>query len=412
MYRLVCLLTCLLLLAACAGNIAGKRQRPRTAFVPVATPGQEGAKPASAIQHPDELTPLELQVAVMSFADTANSRIAEAAAVIELIGTPQARLTAARMMVFDVSSNIEIAAGPYPGVALLDMIVVTSLRRMVWEDYWIPRFGYGAESAMEFFRDMEQDIWEIAAKVLTPDQMDELATIILQWRKRNPRQVAVNYIRFSDFGELGLKPSMRQIAEPGGIFDSVKAAAMVAQDMKVAIDRAFFLMSRMQLVMSFQIELAYLEMMFQPEADGLINQTERIAGITERYAEIAEKLPEKLSGETSKVITQLFTNLDKNRDELLKGTFAGLTQWQDTTIKAVMESISAEREAALNQAIEGLMLQQQELYQRVDKLVDASGDEIEETMDRAFILAALLMVLFFVLLTLYRVFVVRSRRSE
>ncbi len=86
---------------------------------------------------------------------------------------------------------------------------------------------------------------------------------------------------------------------PGGLFASVKQATMVAQDMKVAIDRAFYLMSRMQLVVNFQVKLAYLEIMFQPETNGIINQAEQMSDITQRYAEIAEKLPREFGQETS-----------------------------------------------------------------------------------------------------------------
>lgn len=387
----------LTLLTGCLGGGAPKNLPPRTAFISTKTASSVG----SEIHH---IGPQELQAAVMAFADTTNARLSQAADIIERIGTPQARLTAANMMVFDVGSNVEIAAGPYPGIALLDMVVITSLRRMVWEDFWIPKkFGEAGAPALEIFRDTEQDIWELAARIMNPEQLDELASVILRWRKKNVKQVSINYVRFDDFGELGLKPSMRKLITPGGLFASVKEATMIAQDMKVSIDRAFYLMSRMQLIINFQIKLAYLQIVFQPEANGLIDTSQKMAGITERYAEIAENLPDKISDELAGLINLMSANLTKNTTQTLNG----IEHWQTQAIKDIMVNVSAEREAAINQTLNGLLKQQEGLFTQVDKLVDQSGDTMEKAINHAFLLGALLVTFFFVLLSLYKVFIAK-----
>ncbi len=127
--------------------------------------------------------PQELQAAVMAYADTTNTLMGEAAAIINAIGTPQARLTAARMLVFNLSSNTEIASGPYPGVSLLDMTVVATLRRMVWEDFWIPQiFGEEGKPALAIIKEAEKDIWEVAERIMTPAQREELKRVIMAWR--------------------------------------------------------------------------------------------------------------------------------------------------------------------------------------------------------------------------------------
>ncbi len=385
--RLAIFVILILTLSGCFGGNSTRTLHNPTAFVPTRASTQQGAQKAG-------MGPQELQAAVMSHADTMLSRIAEAATVIEKIGTPQARLTAARMMVFDITSYVEIAAGPYPGIALLDLMVLTSLKRMIWEEFWIPHFGEMARPALIFIRENEKEMWELAANIMTREQLDEIASVVLEWRRRNPKMVGINYVRFSDFGDLGLKPSMQQLTVPGGLFASVKQATMVAQDMKVAIDRAFYLMSRMQLVVSFQVKLAYLEILFQPETDGIINQADQLAGISERYAEIAEKLPAQLGQETSKLVEQVFDNLAVNRDETITRVLAGMTQWQDQTIKGVITQISQERQAAINQAISALVIQQKELRTFVENIVDRSGTEVEKTLNHAFMLGVLLIVIF------------------
>ena len=133
-WRTLFLILLLLTLMGCGSSTKGTQL---TAFqnIPPVTPTASSQK-ASAQPKYAQIGPLQLQAALMSLADTTNARTAEAAMIVEQIGTPQARLTAARMMVYDISANVEIASGPYPGIAMLDLIVLTSLRRMVWESYW------------------------------------------------------------------------------------------------------------------------------------------------------------------------------------------------------------------------------------------------------------------------------------
>lgn len=408
--RIATLILALLVLAGC--TYTTRHPRPLPIFKPamkttVKTPSTVKKDPA----YVDELTPQELQAAIMAFADTSNSRLTEAAMAIEALGTPQARLTSARMMVYNTASNIEIASGPFPGVALLDMVVLSTLRRMTWEDYWTPQvFGDAAQPVVDTLKGIEKEAWELAAKVMDPEQEEELMRVIRQWRVKYPDIHAVNYVRFDDFGELGLKPSMRSINEPGGLFDSVKEAAMVAQDMKIAIDRAFYLASRMQLLLNFQIKLAYLEMLFQPEADGIIDATQDAMDISDRFADIAEDMPEDIREEASILMAEMFREVERQSNNTLAQAFHGVTEWQDEMITNVMTNISKEREAAINQAVAGLVEQQAVLFTRVDDLVNKSGGEMEETLNHAFMLAAMLIVLFFVLLTLYKLFVTKPRQ--
>ena len=404
--RFIAILLILATLLGCGGNAAGPKA---TAFEPAKNRDPINEASASPTDKPAyaDVGPVELQARLMNYADTYNSRVVEAADIIEKIGTPQARITAARMRVFDISANIEIAAGPYPGLALLDMLVLTSLRRMVWEEFWLPRFGPEAQPALDHFRAAEQGVWKTSALVLSREQLDEIAATILRWRKANPKRVGVNYVRFNSFGKLNLKPSIKSLTEPGGLFDSVKQASQAAQEMKVAIDRAFYLMSRMQLILTYQIKLAYLEMLFEPEADGIINTAEQITGISQRYAEIAEKLPEELRQESTILMHEMFAGLSKNSNDTISHALLGMSEWQKETITDIMKNVSIERQAAIDQAIDGITEQQQEIYKHMDDLVDRSGSELKETMNYAFMLGIGFLLIFFVALSLYKIFVAR-----
>ena len=100
---------------------------------------------------------------------------------------------------YSLSSVYTFAAEPNPQVGLLDMVAVTTLGRTIYEENIRRKYGKSTEILGDGFRQLEKDIWRIAAKVLKIEQQRELLQLILLWRKNNPNKVVYNYLRFSDF---------------------------------------------------------------------------------------------------------------------------------------------------------------------------------------------------------------------
>ena len=105
-------------------------------------------------KHP--MTQEELQAAVISYANRFMATVGQAAFRFEEeLPTPEARLKAAQRKVYSLSAVAEIAAGPEPGAALLDLVVTSTLNRIVWEDYWRPQiFGMPATIMVDAFKKM------------------------------------------------------------------------------------------------------------------------------------------------------------------------------------------------------------------------------------------------------------------
>ena len=55
--------------------------------------------------------------------------------------TPELRLSAKQMRFEAISSAVEIAIVPYPGRALLDMMVLASLNKATWDRHWLSTYG-------------------------------------------------------------------------------------------------------------------------------------------------------------------------------------------------------------------------------------------------------------------------------
>ncbi len=88
------------------------------------------------------VTGAELQLELMSYADRYASVAAQALDDSERMGfSPETRRAILADLVYSAASAFTIAAEPYPQLALLDLVVMTTMGRLVFEDYWQPRLG-------------------------------------------------------------------------------------------------------------------------------------------------------------------------------------------------------------------------------------------------------------------------------
>ncbi len=312
------------------------------------------------------MTQEELQAAVISYANRFIAIVGQASFRFEeKLPTPEARLIAARRKVYSISAVTEIAAGPQPGAALLDLVVTAMLNRMVWEDYWRPQvFGMPATIIVDAFKKMENEAWHLASQVMTPSQLEELKDLILDWIAANPSQVAVDYIRFSDFGDLGKKPNLKEIQKPGGLLAPIREATQAADEVRLTSERAMFLATKMQLIVNFQAELIYKELVKQPQTVKVLEDLTKFRATSERFASLLEKLPEDVAGEREAVMKAFDVRESKIRGiigdvqatlDRVDGSFANL---QKTTADA--ERLLAGTEKT------GLVFQN--LVQSVDRL--------------------------------------------
>ncbi|MFQ5993058.1 MAG: hypothetical protein ACE5NA_11540 [Nitrospiraceae bacterium] len=268
----------------------------------------------------DRITKGELQDSLMAFADRFGSTIVETAEVFEnREGSARARLVARRMKVFPTIAVIDIAAGPNPAVSLLDMLVLVTLNRMVWEEYWKPKvFGEPADLMIKAWRNLEANIWSIANRVLTSEQQDEMVNLIKEWRDSNRDIVAVAFIRFDDFAESRRKSALEKAAESGG-FLGIKGATRAMDEARFLGERAMFLLTRMMILVPFQIELVYQKMVTEPAVEQLLSDTttlpkaihqqakavQQVAKAMDQTAKALEELPKQIAQESEAAITHL-----------------------------------------------------------------------------------------------------------
>ena len=284
-----------------------------------ATSPRKTPPPEQADRSAVQMTQEELQAAVISYANRFFATVGQAAFRFEdRVQSKEGRLIASARKVYSLSAVAEIAAGPNPGPSLLDLVVVTTLNRMVWDEYWRPQvFGAPASIMVDAFTKMEDEAWKMAAQVMPPPQTEELRELILDWYYDHPGQVAVDYIRFSDFGELGKKPNLREIQKPGGLLAPVSEATRAVDEVRLTSERAMFLLTKMQIIMGFQAEQVYRQMVAQPEMEELLEDVTRFRTTTERLAVLLERLPEQVSTERSAALGDLSRLVAAERTAIL-----------------------------------------------------------------------------------------------
>ena len=326
----------------------------------------------------------EIQAAVMSFSDTWAAVIYEAALQLKKnVGTPAASIHADRFKFYNAAAGFDIAASPYPGVSLLDMMVLTTLTRIVWEEHWLPDvYHEAARPVLTRLQQLESEIWTYAASVLTAEQVGEVREVIREWRAQHPDQVNVVFVRFSSFGALGRKPSLEKAREAGGLLGPVKEAAAAADEIRAMGDRALFLMVRMQELLSGRFEISVKEILSTPEIQQLLDDIHGFEQNADQYAVLLAALPDDVADATGETLTDMFGEISIERQ---------------AAIDQLLSGIALERSSTIVQMLDGVKLERYALMQSLEWLVQHSEHEAEAMTTHVFVLLVALVLLIFML---------------
>jgi hypothetical protein len=284
----------------------------------------------------------------MSYADRFASIITQSFEDFDTLNPPpQARQFILSDLVYSLSSVYTIAAEPNPQVGLLDMVAVTTLGRIIYEENIRRKYGKSTEVLGLGFRQLEKDIWRIAAKVLTKEQQGELRQLILLWRKNNPDKVVYNYLRFSDFAAQRRNSTLVKKVQAGGLFKTVREVTQQVEETRMLAERGIFLGTRMPLLTGNFAEVWMSQMIVNPEAQKVLADVHTFSKVSQRLANVAEQLPEQLMKDLSKLRWQTVNQIMKE-----------INKWSDATLDNVMAKVAVEREAFINQFMNRLIGEQ------------------------------------------------------
>jgi hypothetical protein len=273
---------------------------------------------------PAQLTPAQLQSEVMSFADTYTTLAAQSLDDLQKsTKRPEVADWALENKIAAALAVYTNATGPNEVTNLLDMLVFVDLKRSAVEDHWIPVFLHDeGQGVLAAARKGDALAWEMAARALTPDQIDEAHKLIDQWRADNPNQYYVSHIRFAEFAAARrITRNSPQAKQPSNLFSLLYIDPManldpVAQEMhgfRDMTERLIFIMERTPLVIGWETELVAKRVIAAPQIKDFVSNTEKFADATSSFADAAAKYPQDLSAERQAAVTQIADEVTKQR---------------------------------------------------------------------------------------------------
>ncbi len=441
-----CLIVALLSVAlgGCFGP-AGTGPRAKQVTVAPIGPGRDQEEAAARA-----MTAEELDEQMRRFADRFGSRMFLVVdQMLEGDLTPRQRTAANLFHTAGYASVIEIAIGPNPVANLLDMLVLVSLNRMVAESYWVPEV-FGQElgrNLIEASRALEEDIWTISERVLTPEYQEDLRALIRNWHEQHPDERDIWSVRFGEFSGQQAA-ALKRVVETGGLLSQVQRTRETVDEVRLLGERVLYYMQRAPFLVQRQVLLTFAKVADQPEVADALGDWRRVSESMERIAAEAEQLPEQRLA----AIEQLFDALDEERIAFMKdltsdeaGVSGVLGELQQVLTSAnqligqvdgladqlrigdpnkprrdpneyrvviAQAANTAAEFRGLVQAVEQLMASPA-WEQRVPELVgvaDEVSTDVAALLDHGFLLTAALIGIFFTALLVYRLILARLTR--
>ncbi len=247
----------------------------------------------------------ELDRAAFSFADRYTTQVVSAADAI-LAGNPQAeqRRAAHAVKVVSVSGIYDIVTGADPVAKIMDLLMVVTLQSYRWidEDMADKTFGARGQPLIKAMRELRVDVWNVAARVLEPQQLQQLDALILDWRRRNPQVDVLAYLRFDEVAaQRGGGDALSQI-KASGLFAQIASATKVADDARLLAERAFYQAKRMPLLLQWQAQALVDDALTRPEIAQSLDVARSVAKSVERTTTVVESLPARIEKERDIVI--------------------------------------------------------------------------------------------------------------
>ena len=335
----------------------------------------------------------------MSLVDSWLSQVAQGYQTFESQAeTPELRVSAKQMKFAAMSSAVEIAIVPYPGRALLDMMVLASLNKATWDRHWLSTYGAPAKQLSDTYAMLEKEVWEFAAKFSRLEQRKELQKLIDQWLADHPEAKSVSFVRFSDFGSLRDVPALVEATKPGGWLSTFRSAAASANQMQEFGERAMYLALRMQALIASRLELSVAETLASPEINQLFRDVSGFRQVAEDYAVLMEKLPSDMTKEVDTLITDSLVKIGSEREAIM----SAISIEREAALSQLLEGISQERSAALVQTMKGLEVERDAVLKTITAVVLWSDLQAKAIFNRVFVLIACLILLYFLMRLVYR----------
>ncbi len=259
-------------------------------------------------EHGNRLTVEELDQMTNGYADRYLTYVTSAIDNI-IKGNPSTEQVrrAHQVRVTQVSAIYDIVTNADPFTQLLDLVLVVTLQSQKWidEDHAEQWFGPRAQFLIDASRRAREDVWRMAARVMKPEQLEQLDYMIWDWRKRNRGVDVVSFVRFDEFAAERGKSMVAEVAGGGGLLAPVGEAKKAVDELRLLAERAFYLTKRMPLLLNWQVESTVANVIDQPQLKQVTDSMNVATRCVDRMASLAERMPAEVAKQQREIFAQL-----------------------------------------------------------------------------------------------------------
>lgn len=346
-------------------------QTAHASDTPRATPGSQIEQlRKSSVTNINEL---ELQALVMGMADEYVSVISE---IVYLELRPKAETSNERVLAQSFMRNsfgaaAEIAAGPNPDVSLLDMMILVSLQRHVFEKHWLPQvWGIArGQEALNRLTALERDTWERSNVILSAEQQNVLQHLVGVWISNNPDRLVVELTRFDEFANARHMPKLTDRQEATGLLSDVADAVTAIDEALLFGERAMWYAGRLSYILGEQTELTAYRLMAAPEVQQALESLKSFEGLAGVLGNAADKFPATLQSERD----QLFAQLRSERKETIEQMDVVFRATLERSLSSLVDEVKKERQEVINHFFGRLAREREDIF----KSIEASSDKVQ-----------------------------------
>lgn len=338
-------------LCACESlNAPQDRAQGGAAEAPAAPPAPNGngARRVGATPTGRLRDATEVQAALFGYADTYISLTSEAAdKLIAAAATPQRRVEAIRMKLDGASDVVRIVTGPNTTVALMDLAVMVTVQRQVWDEHWATQVftGPDGESYTNAMRRLDREIWRIVGQSISESDAVALQELAANMRRWYRTQVHVTSIRASSASRnINNDPSFRAPASLLSLFgmdplSGLSPAVVEVTKSRLLAERVFYFTKKLPTLVAWRSELMLATTLSLPESQNVIANMDSTVESVMKIADLAEGLPNVIAHNRAQAIADV--------DRKLSEQVTRLEEILGRERAAVFEGVAKEREALL-----------------------------------------------------------------
>lgn len=249
----------------------------------------------------------------------------------------------------------DIVSGDDPYSEVLDLTVAVTLQSVVWinENRANSIFGDRAPVLINALYAMRREAWELAARVMTQDQLELLDLLILEWRRDHPDVEQVAFVKFDDFAGTRAASLLADLQSGGGMLAPLRETNAELRETRRLAERAFWYGRRAPNIAGIEAEAATNEILAAPEVGNLLITIDELSKTAARMGRMVETLPQTVAHERH----QIFLELDQRQKQLVEilGKTSTLTEQGSTLAQDATRLATALQQTllSLDQTLKG-----------------------------------------------------------